>query len=93
MTAGVVVRVADRVTPPRSESGNPGARSNTREQRIFDTWDAERREVVQEALGCDPLYKPPHGHRPLVKELRLYIPVKENPGYNFIGGAVQAESS
>jgi splicing factor 1 len=49
--------------------------------------------VVQEALGCDPLYKPPHGHRPLVKELRLYIPVKENPGYNFIGGAVQAESS
>jgi len=33
-------------------------------------------EVVQETLKCDPLYKPPHGHRALVKELKLYIPVK-----------------
>ena len=62
-----------------------GLRTNTREQRLWDTWDSERREVVQETLNCDPLYKPPHSHRPLVKELRLYIPAKENPGYNFIG--------
>ena len=72
-------------SPPPAYDPVSGLRSNTREQRIWDTWDAERREVVHETLRCDPLYKPPHGHRPLVKELRLYIPHKENPGYNFIG--------
>ena len=33
----------------------------------------------------DPLFKPPAGHRPLVHELRLYVPHKQYPGYNFLG--------
>jgi splicing factor 1 len=67
-------------SPPPAYDQASGQRTNGREQRIWDKWDAERREVVQETLKCDPLYKPPHGHRALVKELKLYIPVKENPG-------------
>ena len=62
-----------------------GQRINTREQRVFDAWDTERRECVAKALEMDPLFKPPAGHRPLVHELRLYVPHKQYPGYNFTG--------
>eukprot|EP00227_Mantoniella_beaufortii_P017484 CAMPEP_0197583056 /NCGR_PEP_ID=MMETSP1326-20131121/6090_1 /TAXON_ID=1155430 /ORGANISM="Genus nov. species nov., Strain RCC2288" /LENGTH=398 /DNA_ID=CAMNT_0043147225 /DNA_START=182 /DNA_END=1375 /DNA_ORIENTATION=+ len=85
-TEVVLPPVAERSpSPPPHYDPATSLRTNTRDQRMWDKWDAERREVVQETLKCDPLYKPPHGHRALVKEVRLYIPAKENPGYNFIG--------
>ena len=71
-------------SPPPEYDATTGQRTNTREQRAWDAWEQERRECVQELLQCDPTFKPPNGHRPLVKELRLYLP-KNVPGYNFIG--------
>ena len=87
------VPIGRRLPPPGARSPSPppeydkstGQRVNTREQRVYDAWDTERREAVGKALEMDPLYKPPIGHRPLVHELRLYIPHKEHPGYNFMG--------
>jgi splicing factor 1 len=32
-----------------------------------------------------PSYKPPAGYKPVYKEAKLFIPVKDYPGYNFIG--------
>ena len=72
-------------SPPPRYDGSTGQRINTREQRVFDAWDTERRECVAKALEMDPLFKPPAGHRPLVHELRLYVPHKQYPGYNFLG--------
>ena len=72
-------------SPPPRYDGSTGQRINTREQRVFDAWDTERRECVAKALEMDPLFKPPAGHRPLVHELRLYVPHKQYPGYNFTG--------
>ena len=87
------VPIARRLPPVKERSPSPpprydrstGQRINTREQRVFDAWDTERRECVAKALEMDPLFKPPAGHRPLVHELRLYVPHKQYPGYNFTG--------
>ena len=87
------VPIARRLPPAEERSPSPppqydratGQRINTREQRVFDAWDTERREAVAKALEMDPLFKPPPGHRPLVHELRLYVPHKQYPGYNFLG--------
>ena len=87
------VPIARRLPPVKERSPSPpprydrstGQRINTREQRVFDAWDTERRECVAKALEMDPLFKPPAGHRPLVHELRLYVPHKQYPGYNFLG--------
>uniref|UniRef100_A0A2P2M8W4 Uncharacterized protein MANES_15G105700 n=3 Tax=Rhizophora mucronata TaxID=61149 RepID=A0A2P2M8W4_RHIMU len=56
----------------------------------IDSMDAElleleRREVIGEILKLNPSYKPPPDYKPLLKEARVPIPVKEYPGYNFVG--------
>ncbi|KAH7298845.1 hypothetical protein KP509_25G061400 [Ceratopteris richardii] len=58
---------------------------NTREGRKRDRLDTERREAIGECMKLNPFYKPPAGYRPVLKESKLFIPAKENPGYNFIG--------
>eukprot|EP00850_Spirogloea_muscicola_P024239 SM000510S17644 [mRNA] locus=s510:1795:5649:- [translate_table: standard] len=45
----------------------------------------DRRAGTGECMALNPAYKPPAGFRPVVKEAKLYIPVKDYPGYNFIG--------
>ncbi|EPS72819.1 hypothetical protein M569_01939, partial [Genlisea aurea] len=45
----------------------------------------ERREIIGEILKLNPAYKPPADHKPLMKESKIPIPIKEHPGYNFLG--------
>ncbi|KAK9273787.1 hypothetical protein L1049_018597 [Liquidambar formosana] len=47
--------------------------------------ELERREAIGEILKLDPSYKAPPDYKPLLKEARVPIPVKEYPGYNFLG--------
>ena len=47
--------------------------------------ELERREAIGEILKLNPSYKAPPDYKPLLKEARVPIPVKEYPGYNFIG--------
>ena len=45
-------------SPPPRYDGSTGQRINTREQRVFDAWDTERRECVAKALEmchADPI--------------------------------------
>ncbi|KAH7315673.1 hypothetical protein KP509_21G060800 [Ceratopteris richardii] len=62
-----------------------GHRMNTREGIKREQLDSERREAIGECMKLDSAYKPPSGYKPVSKEAKLYIPVKENPGYDFIG--------
>ncbi|KAG0554467.1 hypothetical protein M758_12G097700 [Ceratodon purpureus] len=75
---------------PRSPSPPPiydsnGQRTNTREGRRREQLEIERREAIGECMRLNPLYKPPAGFKPVYKEAKLFIPVKNYPGYNFIG--------
>ncbi|OWM65033.1 hypothetical protein CDL15_Pgr028751 [Punica granatum] len=47
--------------------------------------ELERREAIGEILKLNANYKAPPDYKPLLKEDRVPIPVKEFPGYNFIG--------
>nr|GMD13107.1 splicing factor 1 [Ipomoea batatas] len=47
--------------------------------------ELEKREAIGEVLKLNPNYKPPAGYKPIQKEGKVPIPIKEHPGYNFIG--------
>ena len=41
--------------------------------------------MVTELLKVNPGFKPPPDFRPVKKQRKIYVPIKEYPGYNFIG--------
>lgn len=47
--------------------------------------ELERREIIGEILKLNPAFKAPTDYKPLLKEAKVQIPIKEHPGYNFIG--------
>ncbi|XP_009802234.1 splicing factor-like protein 1 [Nicotiana tabacum] len=80
----------DRPEGARSPSPEPiydnmGIRINTREYRAREKLNRERQEIISEILKKNPAFKPPADYRPPKLQKKLYIPMKEYPGYNFIG--------
>ncbi|KAF2310498.1 hypothetical protein GH714_013035 [Hevea brasiliensis] len=45
----------------------------------------ERQEIISQIIKRNPAFKPPADYRPPKLQKKLYIPMKEYPGYNFIG--------
>ncbi|CDP05352.1 unnamed protein product [Coffea canephora] len=80
----------DRPEGARSPSPEPiydnmGIRINTREYRAREKLNRERQEIISQILKKNPAFKPPADYRPPKLQKKLYIPMKEFPGYNFIG--------
>ncbi|XP_073315096.1 splicing factor-like protein 1 [Primulina huaijiensis] len=80
----------DRAEGARSPSPEPvydnlGIRINTREYRAREKLNRERQEIISQILKKNPAFKPPADYRPPKLYKKLYIPMKEYPGYNFIG--------
>lgn len=80
----------DRPEGARSPSPEPvydnmGVRINTREYRAREKLTRERQEIISQLIKKNPAFKPPADYRPPKLYKKLYIPVKEYPGYNFIG--------
>ncbi|XP_047329741.1 splicing factor-like protein 1 [Impatiens glandulifera] len=80
----------DRPEGARSPSPEPvydnfGIRINTREFRAREKLNRERQEIISQIIKKNPAYKPPADYRPPKLHKKLYIPMKEFPGYNFIG--------
>ena len=80
----------DRPEGARSPSPEPiydnmGIRINTREYRARERLNRERQEIISQILKRNPAFKPPADYRPPKLQKKLYIPMKEYPGYNFIG--------
>ncbi|PIA18140.1 eukaryotic type KH-domain (KH-domain type I), partial [Coemansia reversa NRRL 1564] len=82
------------VVPPdgqRSPSPPPtynsdGKRTNTREHRYRRKLEEERMRLVEEQLRRDPDYRPPSDYRRRSRYAeKVFIPVEDNPGLNFIG--------
>ncbi|KAL3699761.1 hypothetical protein R1sor_017783 [Riccia sorocarpa] len=74
-----------RIPSPPPVYDSNGQRTNTREGRRREQLELERREAIGDCMQLNPLFKPPSGYKPVYKEAKLYIPVKDYPGYNFIG--------
>ncbi|CAH9082890.1 unnamed protein product [Cuscuta epithymum] len=55
------------------------------EMRNLEVLELEKREAIGEIIKLNPNYKPPAGYKPVLKEAKIPIPIKEHPGYNFIG--------
>ncbi|KAJ0433245.1 putative transcription factor interactor and regulator CCHC(Zn) family [Helianthus annuus] len=80
----------DRPEGARSPSPDPvydnmGTRINTREYRARERLNRERQEIISQIIKRNPAFKPPADYRPPKLQKKLYIPMKEYPGYNFIG--------
>lgn len=80
----------DRPEGARSPSPEPvydnmGIRINTREFRARERLNRERQEIISQLIKKNPAFKPPADYRPPKLYKKLYIPMKEYPGYNFIG--------
>lgn len=80
----------DRPEGARSPSPEPiydnmGIRINTREYRAREYLNKERQEIISQLIKKNPAFRPPADYRPPKLQKKLYIPMKEYPGYNFIG--------
>lgn len=77
-----------RSPSPAPEYDTTGRRINTRQHRYRQNLEQERQALVGAASATIPGYKPPRDFdsfkRPLLIE-KVYIPVKDFPGINFIG--------
>ncbi|KAI3432148.1 uncharacterized protein J3R85_007541 [Psidium guajava] len=74
-----------RSPSPEPIYDNMGMRINTREFRARERLNKERQEIISQIIKRNPSFKPPADYRPPKLQKKLYIPMKEYPGYNFIG--------
>ncbi|PRQ50854.1 putative transcription factor interactor and regulator CCHC(Zn) family [Rosa chinensis] len=75
----------DRSPSPEPVYDNFGIRINTREFRARERLNKERQEIITQIIKRNPTFKPPADYRPPKLHKKLYIPVKEYPGYSFMG--------
>ena len=70
--------------PPKYDTN--GVRQNTRDMRVREKLLEQRSDLIGWLVArCPHLFRPPGDWRPQKKRRKLYIPLKEFPGYNFIG--------
>lgn len=74
-----------RSPSPEPVYDNMGIRINTREYRARERLNKERQEIISQLIRRNPAFRPPADYRPPKLQKKLYIPMKEYPGYNFIG--------
>jgi splicing factor 1 len=60
---------------------------NTKDQRAKQKLEQERAFLIEKVFKIYPSFKPPYDYRPeqAKKTMKIYIPVKKYPDYNFIG--------
>ncbi|KAJ1727107.1 hypothetical protein LPJ61_004759 [Coemansia biformis] len=85
-TGDVVPPDGQRSPSPPPKYNSEGKRTNTREHRYRRKLEEERMRLVEEQLRRDPGYRPPSDFRRRSRfSEKVFIPVDENPGLNFIG--------
>ncbi|PHH91963.1 hypothetical protein CDD83_9602 [Cordyceps sp. RAO-2017] len=82
----VVPADRSRCPSPDPEYDESGRRTNTPEQRYRKALQDERSALVETAFKTIPNYKPPCDYRrPTFATAKIYLPVADFPGVNFIG--------
>ncbi|KAJ1941714.1 hypothetical protein EC988_006687, partial [Linderina pennispora] len=85
-TNDVVPQDGQRSPSPPPTYNAEGKRTNTREARYRKRLEEERGLLVEEQLRRDASYRPPADYKKKSKHSeKVFIPVEENPGLNFIG--------
>ena len=75
-----------RSPSPPPQYDKYGVRTNTRELRIKAKLEDERSELIGWLVArCPHMFRPPQDWKPKKRTRKLYVPLKEYPGYNFIG--------
>ncbi|KAL7594576.1 hypothetical protein Lser_V15G29272 [Lactuca serriola] len=67
------------------ESSDDHNSTNNQTLEKLELLELERREVIGEILKLNPSYKAPADYKPLLKEAKVVIPIKEYPERNFSG--------
>ena len=86
-----------REPSPPPEYDSSGKRLNTREVRMRSKLNRERVKYVDSLMKLNPLFQPPADLTREKPKRKIYIPVKDNPNFNYIGliigprGATQKE--
>ncbi len=69
--------------PPKYDS--QGKRTNTREVRMKEALENERASIIESMMKLNPAFQVPEGYVKRKPSRKLYIPIRDHPGYNFIG--------
>ena len=88
MTVGPDAMLAEQ-NPDRSPSPEPtydsnGKRTNARVDRMRKKINDDRNALIKALIKINPIFKPPGWQDPDLRR-KMYIPLKDFPGYNFIG--------
>mmetsp|Transcript_9550 Transcript_9550/g.35001 ORF Transcript_9550/g.35001 Transcript_9550/m.35001 type:complete len:702 (-) Transcript_9550:115-2220(-) len=75
----------DRSPSPEPVYDANGMRQNTRQAREFEKLQKLRGKLITQLVRKDHGFRPPADWKPEKHFRKLYIPVKEFPGYNFFG--------
>ncbi|XP_057785565.1 leucine-rich repeat extensin-like protein 5 isoform X2 [Salvia miltiorrhiza] len=85
MTFGVLELEDSEDLFATSESHHWKASDHQLSREELEQLELEKREIIGEILKLNPAFKPPTDYKPLLREAKVAIPIKEHPGYNFIG--------
>ncbi|KAL1832016.1 hypothetical protein DCAR_0102033 [Daucus carota subsp. sativus] len=75
-----IVDIEEDLSAASQTSGQESSRHNEKSELL----ELERREAIGEILKLNPSYKAPAYYKPLLREARVPVPVKDYPGFNFI---------
>ena len=62
-----------------------GMRVNSRETRARERAVERRGDIIEQLMKDCSSFRPPQDWRPSKKKRKIYIPIKDHPGYNFFG--------
>ncbi|GLT71356.1 hypothetical protein SLA2020_433840 [Shorea laevis] len=80
------LNVGDKTGSPSNAEHVDDTSPNTQvDSKKSELLEIEKGEIIGEILKLNPSYKVPPDYKPLLKEAIVPLPVKEYPGYNFIG--------
>lgn len=75
-----IVDIEEDISFASQTSGHESSRHSEKSEVL----DLERREAIGEILKLNPSYKAPAYYKPLLRDARVPVPVKDYPGFNFI---------
>lgn len=75
-----IVDIEEDLSFASQTSGHESSRHSEKSEVL----ELERREAIGEILKLNPSYKAPANYKPLLREARVPVPVKDYPGFNFI---------
>ncbi|KAH7476911.1 hypothetical protein PRIC1_000920 [Phytophthora ramorum] len=85
MDAALIEKDPNRSPSPPPQYDSNGKRTNTREVRMRAALEKRRCETIDQLVKANPLFRPPADYTRQKLNRKIYIPIKDFPGYNFIG--------